>query len=458
MSAQVDPTIFREYDVRGVVDQQLTEDAVELIGRAYATFAKKTANAKKVSVGRDVREHSPRLAKALTKGLNAGGLDVVDIGVVTTPIQYFSLHNLDVDGGIMITGSHNPPDYNGLKISLGKASMHGAEIQELLKIIQAGAFVEGTGSVEEKDVTSMYVDYVTSNVKIGARKLKVVADAGNGTAGPFIIPILEKLGVDVVPLFCEVDSSFPNHHPDPTVEENLEDLKKAVAAHGADVGLAFDGDADRLGAVDEQGNVLWGDQLMILFARAILKEVPGATIVGEVKCSKTLYDDIAKNGGNPVMWKAGHSLIKSKMKETNAALAGEMSGHIFFKHRYFGFDDGIYSSLRLLELLSSTDQPLSRLLADVPKTYSTPEIRVDCPEDLKFRLVAAMVDHFKAAGHEVVDVDGARVVFSDGWGLIRASNTQPILVLRFEAESAARLEEIKQYIEGELDKVRAALR
>jgi phosphomannomutase/phosphoglucomutase len=260
----------------------------------------------------------------------------------------------------------------------------------------------------------------------------------------------------VIPLFCDVDATFPNHHPDPTVEKNLIDLKKAVAQHHADIGLAFDGDADRLGVVDEQGNVLWGDQMMILFSRSVLADVPGATIVGEVKCSKTLYDDIQKHGGKAIMWKTGHSLIKGKMKETGAQLAGEMSGHIFFKHRYFGFDDGIYAGLRLLELLSQTDRPMSQLLSDVPKTYNTPEIRVDCPENVKFKLVKAMIDHFKKK-HEVIDVDGARVLFPDGWGLIRASNTQPLLVLRFEADSQVRLDEIQGYIEGELAKVRASL-
>jgi phosphomannomutase/phosphoglucomutase len=450
----VDPTIFREYDIRGVVDRQLTEEAVRLIGRAYATVL--GAGPRRVSVGRDVRDHSPRLSESLITGLLAGGLDVIDIGVVTTPIQYFSLHHLDVGGGIMITGSHNPPEYNGLKICAGKASLHGDQIQELRRIVERGRFVEGAGQRRNEDVTARYIAYVTGNVKL-ARRLRVVADAGNGTAGPFIVPILEKLGVDVIPLFCDVDPTFPNHHPDPTVEKNLVDLKRAVLDRRADVGLAFDGDADRLGAVDEKGHVLWGDQLMILFSRAILAEAPGATIVGEVKCSKTLYDDIEKRGGKAIMWKAGHSLIKDKMRETGALLAGEMSGHLFFKHRYFGFDDGIYSSLRLLEILSREDRPLSALLDDVPRMVSTPEIRVDCEEELKFRLVKAMVEHFKSAGHRVVDVDGARVVFPDGWGLIRASNTQPILVLRFEAETAARLTEIRGYIEGELAKVRAAM-
>lgn len=455
--SSVDPTIFREYDIRGLVDEQLTEDAVEKIGRAYAAFTR-AQGVRRITVGRDCREHSPRLSTRLIAGLNAGGVDVIDIGTCTSPILYFSLHHLAADGGIMITGSHNPPEYNGLKISIGTRSVHGPDVQAFREIIESNAYGEAdrVGTSSAQDVAPDYIDWCVANIRLGDRKLKVVADAGNGTAGPFVVPILERLGVEVVPLFCEMDSTFPNHHPDPTVEKNLEDLKKAVIEGEADVGIAFDGDADRLGAVDEQGHVLWGDQMMILFSRAVLAEVPGATIVGEVKCSKTLYADIEKHGGTGIMWRTGHSLIKDKMKETGAELAGEMSGHIFFKHRFFGFDDGIYSGLRLLEILSNTDQPISALLADVPKTYTTPELRVDCPESLKFRLVSAVIEHFKKS-HDVIDVDGARVLFEDGWGLIRASNTQPILVLRFEADTEPRLAEIRGYVEGELAKVRAAI-
>lgn len=453
----VDPNIFREYDIRGLVDQDLTVEAVTAIGRAYATFAR-SRGAKRVTQARDCRDSSPRLSQALIAGLSEGGLDVVDVGVVTTPMLYFSIFHFQADGGIQITGSHNPPEYNGLKICIGTSSLHGPEIQELRKIIEEKRYLpaDKRGRVETADVAQPYEAYCVENIKLGKRKLKVVADAGNGTAGPFAIPILRKLGVEVIPLFCEMDATFPNHHPDPTVEKNLEDLIRTVKAEKADVGLAYDGDADRLGAVDEQGNILWGDQMMILFSRAVLAEKPGATIVGEVKCSKTLYDDIAKHGGRGIMWKTGHSLIKGKMRQEKAELAGEMSGHIFFKHRYFGFDDGIYAGLRLLEILSKTDQPLSRLLDDVPKTFTTPEIRVDCPEAIKFKLVAKVVEHFKAR-NEVIDVDGARITFADGWGLIRASNTQPLLVLRFEAQTKERLAEIRAYIEGELEKVRAAL-
>jgi phosphomannomutase / phosphoglucomutase len=450
----VDPTIFREYDIRGLVDRDLTTEAVELIGRAYAAFARARSGAKTVTVGRDCRDHSPRLSGALKAGLTAGGLDVIDVGVVTTPMLYFSIFHFKADGGVQITGSHNPPEYNGLKVCLGTSSLHGPEIQELRRIIEADRWTDAPrGDVVEKDVAAAYADYCTANIRMGKRRLKVVVDAGNGTAGPFAVPILRKLGVDVIPLYCEMDATFPNHHPDPTVEKNLKDLIARVKAEKADVGLAYDGDADRLGAVDENGDILWGDQMMILFSRAILRDKPGATIVAEVKCSQTLYDDIEKHGGKALMWKTGHSLIKGKMKETGAELAGEMSGHIFFKHRYFGFDDGIYAGLRLLEILSETDRPLSTLLADVPKMFNTPEIRVDCPEDLKFRLVAACVEHFKAK-HRVIDVDGARILFPDGWGLIRASNTQPLLVLRFEATTQTRLDEIKRYVEREMEAVR----
>jgi phosphomannomutase/phosphoglucomutase len=454
----VDPTIFREYDIRGLTATMLTPEAVELVGRAYAKYAGERG-AKKVTVGQDCRESSPVLAAALLRGLTRGGLDVIDVGVVATPMQYFSLFHYDADGGIMITGSHNPPEYNGLKISIGKSTVHGDDIQAFKRIIEADTFKDAAtpGTVENRPIEAAYIEYCTTNIKLGPRKLKVVADAGNGTAGPFCVPIMEKLGVEVIPLFCDMDATFPNHHPDPTVEKNLQDLIAAVRKHGADVGLAYDGDADRLGAVDEQGNILWGDQMMILFSRSVLAERPGAAIVGEVKCSQTLYDDIAARGGRPIMWRTGHSLIKEKMKEEKAELAGEMSGHIFFKHRFFGFDDGIYSGLRLLEILSNTDKPMSRLLEDVPKTFSTPELRLDCPEEIKFKLVAAVTQHFKDLKHQVIDIDGARVVFPDGWGLIRASNTQPLLVLRFEALTEARLHEIRAYVEGELEKVRRTL-
>ena len=449
----VDAGIFRSYDIRGLVETQLTVETVELIGKAYGTMAARD-EVKKVSVGYDCRDSSPVLSDALIRGITSTGIDVVNLGCVPTPIQYFSLYHLDVDGGIEVTGSHNPPEYNGFKIAIQKNSLHGEKIQEIREIIEGGEFVTGQGKSEQYDIFPAYKDFCAKNIKLGARKLKVVVDGGNGTAGPFALPVFEEHGVEVIPLFCEMDATFPNHHPDPTVEENLVELQRAVLAHEADLGIAFDGDGDRIGVVDEKGQILWGDQLLILFARAILKEEPGATIVGEVKCSQVMYDDIEKHGGNAVMWKTGHSLIKDKMKKVKAAIAGEMSGHIFFKHRFFGFDDATYAGLRLLEIVSQTNLPLSELLADVPKLHSTPELRVDCPEELKFELVAKVTQFFKEEGHTVIDIDGARVVFDDGWGLVRCSNTGPILVMRFEAENPARLAEIRKYVEDSVQMMR----
>lgn len=452
----VDAGVFRSYDIRGLVETQLTEAAVTLIGKAYGTVAR-SHKVKTVSIGRDCRDSSPRLSQALIAGINSTGIDVIDLGCVPTPMQYFSLHELDVQGGIEVTGSHNPPEYNGFKISIGTGSLHGEAIQNLRKLIEAGDFAEGEGTCESHDIFPAYQKFCAENIELGPRKLKMVVDGGNGTAGPFALPVFEQHGVELVPLYCDMDATFPNHHPDPTVEENLVDLQKAVLESQADLGIAFDGDGDRIGVVDDKGQILWGDQLLILFAREILTEEPGATIVGEVKCSQVMYDDIEKHGGKAVMWKTGHSLIKDKMKELGAAIAGEMSGHIFFKHRFFGFDDATYAGLRLLEILSKTDAPLSSLLSDLPKTYSTPELRVPCPEDLKFNLVAAATQFFKDEGHKVIDIDGARVVFEDGWGLVRCSNTGPILVMRFEAQNPARLEEIRHYVESAVEKLRLTL-
>jgi len=450
----VNPVVFREYDIRGVAGTDLTEETVELVGRALGTQVRE-AGGRTVVVGRDVRLSGPAFHRAALAGLTAAGCDVVDLGVVPTPLTYFAAKTLPVDGLCMITGSHNPPEYNGMKIGVGPSTLYGEGIQAILRQIQAGRFASGAGTVKAHDIVTPYQDHVVGNIKLGKRKLKVVVDAGNGTGG-VAIPVFQRLGLEVVPLFVEPDGRFPNHHPDPTVEKNLEHLKAKVLETRADLGIAYDGDSDRVGAVDEKGQVLWGDQLMILFSRAILAERPGAAIVGEVKCSFTMYDDIAKHGGRAIMWKAGHSLIKAKMKEEHAELAGEMSGHIFFGHRWLGFDDGIYSSARLVELLSKTDQPLSALLADVPRTFSTPELRVDCPEEKKFELVRRAQAWFSAR-YKTITVDGVRVEFPDGWGLVRASNTQPILVLRFEATSEARLAEIRALVEGQVTRLLAEL-
>ncbi len=441
--------IFREYDIRGLVDKDLTIDVVEKLGKGLGTVIRRKGGTS-IAVGRDCRESSTRFRDALNKGLTSTGLDVYDVGVVPTPLTYFAANTLPVDGLAMITGSHNPPEYNGFKIGAGKTTFHGHEIQDLRKLIERGDFqtAKKVGKVSEFDIITPYNHFVRQTVKVGRKGMKVVIDAGNGTGGHIAVPLFRAMGFDVIPLYCEMDANFPNHHPDPTVVENLEDLIAAVKREGAEVGIAYDGDADRIGVIDDQGNILWGDQLMVLFSRYVLKESPGAAIVGEVKCSYTLYDDIAQKGGRPIMWKAGHSLIKAKMKEEHAELAGEMSGHIFFKQRYFGFDDAVYSSARLLEILTHESQKLSGLLSDVPKTFASPELRVDTVEEKKFEIVKRATERLRAQGHQIIDVDGVRVTFPDGWGLIRASNTQPILVLRFEAATQDRLGEIQRLIEG----------
>jgi phosphomannomutase/phosphoglucomutase len=447
--------IFREYDIRGLVDKDLTMEVVELLGRGLGTVIQRQGG-RSVVVGRDVRESSTRFRDALSKGITSTGLNVVDVGTVPTPLTYFAANTLPVDGLAMITGSHNPPEYNGFKIGAGKTTFHGPEIQALRKLIEARDFVKADkpGTVTPYDIVTPYFHFIRQTVKVGRKGMRIVIDAGNGTGGFIAVPLFQSMGFDVVPLFCEPDSNFPNHHPDPTVVENLEDLIEAVKREKAEVGIAYDGDSDRIGVIDDQGNILWGDQLMVLFSRYVLKDSPGAAIVGEVKCSYTLYDDIARHGGRPIMWKAGHSLIKAKMKEEHAELAGEMSGHIFFKNRYFGFDDAIYSSARLLEILTTEPRKLSALLADVPKTYASPELRVDTVEEKKFELVKRATETLRKAGHSIIDVDGVRVTFPDGWGLIRASNTQPILVLRFEASTPERLKEIQALIEGTVEQMK----
>ncbi|MFN0064130.1 MAG: phosphomannomutase/phosphoglucomutase [Myxococcaceae bacterium] len=449
--------IFREYDIRGLVDKDLTEPVVEQLGLGLGTIIRRKGG-RSLALGRDCRESSTRFRDAMTKGLNATGIDVLDVGVVPTPLTYFAANTLPVDGLAMITGSHNPPEYNGFKIGAGKTTFHGHEIQELRRLIEKQDYehAKKRGSTQPFDIVTPYGHFVRQTIKVGRKGMRIVIDAGNGVGGAVAEPLFRSMGFDVVPLFCEMDARFPNHHPDPTVVENLKDVIAAVKSERAEVGIAYDGDADRIGVIDDEGNILWGDQLMILFARDVLREVPGAAIVGEVKCSQTLYDDIAQKGGQPIMWKAGHSLIKAKMRESNAALAGEMSGHIFFKHRYFGFDDAVYSTARLLEILTREPKKLSALLKDVPKTFSTPELRFDAPEEKKFDWVKRVTEALRSKGHSIVDVDGVRVTFPDGWGLVRASNTQPILVLRFEAQSEKRLSEIRSLVEGILEQVKRA--
>jgi phosphomannomutase/phosphoglucomutase len=441
----VNTNIFREYDIRGTVGDQLTDQTVATLGSSIGTFFARNG-ARRIAIGYDARKSSPGFSDILTRGFNECGIDVVLIGMVPTPVLYHTVFTKDVDGGVMITGSHNPPDHNGFKICLGKATLFGSQIQEIKDIALSGAFERGEGSVESIEVLGDYCVDIVSKIEMGARRLKVVVDAGNGMGGVTAVPVYEKLGIELIKLYTEPDSNFPNHHPDPTVTENLQDTIRAVDNNRADIGLAFDGDGDRIGVVDENGRIIWGDELMILLSRSILQTNPGATIIAEVKCSQNLFDDIEKHGGTAVMWKAGHSLIKAKMKETNAALAGEMSGHIFFADRFYGFDDATYAGARVLEILSKTDKPLSDLLSDIPPTFSTPELRVDCADERKFEVVAAIAKHF-ASTNEVITIDGARILFEHGWGLVRASNTQAILVLRFEADSEAHLNEIRAIVE-----------
>ena len=438
--------IFREYDIRGVVGRDLTDETVYDVARAIGTFYRANSIGR-ATLGRDARESSPRFRDIFIRGLTETGCDVIDIGMVPTPVLYFSLFHLDVDAGVMITGSHNPADNNGFKVCLGKSTIFGEQISQIKRFAVDKEFATGGGRSSTQDVVTAYQAYIDNNIERGGRRLKVVVDAGNGMGGFIGAPLYRSLGCEVVELFCEPDSSFPNHHPDPTVVENMQHAIAAVKEHSADLAIAFDGDADRIGVVDETGRIIWGDQLMVLFARSILKQRPGATFIAEVKCSQTLFEDISRNGGNPIMWRVGHSLIKAKMKETGAAMAGEMSGHLFFADRYFGYDDGIYAGARLLEILSKTSAPLSSLLADLPRMVSTPEIRVDCPDDEKFAVVKTLTSDFNRT-HEVIDIDGARILFDHGWGLVRASNTQPVIVMRFEADNDAELKAIRDKIEG----------
>jgi phosphomannomutase / phosphoglucomutase len=442
-------SIFREYDIRGLAEKDFDADFALLLGKVHGT-AIAARGGKRVTVGRDCRSTSDAYADAVIAGMASAGLHVYDIGVCPTPLLYFSLFHLDVDGGIQITASHNPSEYNGFKICLGKDTLYGRHIQEIRSKMEQRDFHEKPGGkVERYEIVAPYHKWLLADVPKLSRPLKIVIDAGSGVGGPVAPPIFKQLGCTVWEIACEPDAKFPFHHPDPTVPENLEMLIEKVKQQKADVGIAYDGDADRIGAVDEKGNILWGDELLVLFARDVLKRNPQAIVISEVKCSQRLYDDIAKNGGNPIMWKAGHSLLKAKMKETQALLAGEMSGHMFFKERYFGYDDAIYASLRLLEILADSGKPLSSLLADLPPSVCTPEIRVDCPDERKFIIAEKATEYFRKH-YDVIDVDGVRVQFPEGWGLIRASNTQPALVLRFEAQSAAKLNEYRALVEEKL--------
>lgn len=445
---KLNPQIFREYDIRGIVGEDLTAATVEQIGLAIGTTLRRSGG-KTLALGRDMRTSSDEFRDVLTASITATGCDVIDIGRVPTPVLYFSLHHLQPDGGVMITGSHNPSNFNGFKISIGIHSLHGEKIQELKGLIDRGDFEKGQGTSSTRNVLDDYIEKIASIIHL-PRNVRFVADGGNGCFGLAGPALFKRLGLDPVLMYEEPDGRFPNHHPDPTVAKNLADLIARVRAEKAELGIGFDGDADRIGVVDEEGNILWGDQLLLLLARDLLKKRPGATIVGEVKCSKNLFSGIEARGGTAVMAPAGHSLIKKKMRETGALLAGEMSGHICFADNFYGFDDALFAACRLLEIVASSNMKLSEMLADVPRTATTPEIRIDCPDDQKFRIVAELTETFRGR-YDVVDIDGVRVNFPNGWGLIRASNTQPVLVLRFEADDEAGLTEIVGLVKKEME-------
>ncbi|MCX6568616.1 MAG: phosphomannomutase/phosphoglucomutase [Candidatus Aminicenantes bacterium] len=446
----INPKIFREYDIRGIVGQDLDETVVETLGRAMGTFFLGRGQ-KDVAVGRDCRLSSPGFAAALIRGLLSTGCDVADLGVVPTPLLYFAVFYKKMPAGVMITGSHNPPEHNGFKMMSGEDTLYGKTIQALYEIVHKGVFPRGEGRVAALDVVPEYQDYVARNVRF-ARAVKVVIDAGNGTGGVVAVPLLRKMGAEVIDIFCEPDGRFPNHHPDPTLPEAMDKLIAKVRETGAELGVAYDGDADRIGVVDAEGRILWGDQLLILFARDILPSRPGAAVISEVKASKVLYEEIERLGGRPIMWRTGHSLIKEKIREEKAPLAGEMSGHIFFADRWFGFDDAIYASARLLEILSRSKTKLSAMLAGLPKTYSTLEIRIYASDEVKFRIVDE-VRRELAARYPIIDIDGVRAIFPGGWGLVRASNTQAVIVLRFEADTEAELAAIQKEVRGVLQKI-----
>ncbi len=431
--------IFRQYDVRGIVGRDLTPDVARALGRGYAALLEERGIRGAVAVGRDNRPSGDGLRDGLVAGLTGCGVDVIDVGVVPTPLLYWSLFNEPVVGGIQITGSHNPPEYNGFKLSVGKTSIHGDAIQHLYDLAVGDRFPSGSGTVRDSAIIDRYIDDVVERVGPLSRPLKIVADYGNGVGAVVGPQLLERLGARVTQLFAESDGTFPNHHPDPTVVENVQDLITAVGREGADLGVAFDGDADRLGLIDEHGEIVWGDHILILYARDVLARTgPGQSVIFDVKCSQALPDAVRAAGGVPVMWKTGHSLIKDKMKEARAPIAGEMSGHMFFAEGFYGHDDALYGAARLLRIVADSGTTVSGLLADVPKFVSTPELRVDVDEERKFAVVEEAARDFRAR-YDVVDVDGVRVLFGDGWGLMRASNTQPVLVMRFEAPNAERL-------------------
>lgn len=447
----LNPSIFREYDIRGIAERELRDPDVEALGRGLATYLIRHSG-RAICVGRDCRLSGERLHAALISGMIAAGAHILDIGVVPTPVLYYSAAHFKADGAVMITGSHNPPEYNGFKTVCGPGTLHGSEIQSIHKLIASADFESGDGSVQQVDAVTPYIDELASQFRFD-RKVRVVLDAGNGTAGPVVHRLLAKLNVDAIEMFFDMNGHFPNHHPDPTVLANLRHLQEAVRDRGAELGIAFDGDSDRLGAVDENGSVVYGDMLLFIFGREILSRKPGSTFIGEVKCSQVMYDKLAELGGKPIMYKTGHSLIKAKMRQERAELAGEMSGHMFFADRYYGYDDAIYAACRLIEIVAKSGQPLSRQLDGIPRLVSTPELRIDCPDETKFKVVQKVADNIRQH-RQVIDVDGVRVPFEHGWGLVRASNTQPVLVMRFEATSEEWLDRYRDEIEKAVEQAK----
>ncbi len=465
---KVSPLIFREYDIRGIAGRDLTGEIARLVGRAFGTLVKAIHRDEdlRVSVGRDARLSSDELTEALIEGIVATGVGVYDLGICPTPLQYFSLHRLGLSGGVMVTGSHNPPEYNGFKLSIGRETIHGAAIQQLRHIIERGDYhlSPRQGDVVAYDIINAYRQYMQEHFSSlrdsNYRVFRVVVDAGNGTGGLVAPELLRHLGCEVVELYCEPDGRFPNHHPDPTVIENMQDLIETTVRTGADLGVGYDGDVDRIGVVDPRGRIIWGDQILVILARDILKSHPGAKVIGDVKCSDFMFKEVKKAGGVPIMWKTGHSLVKEKMKQEGAILAGELSGHIFIADRYFGYDDAIYTTLRLIEVMKKEGKGIEELLADVPTRYNTPEIRIECPEEKKRAVVQRVVERFRGYMRnggcpyelkEIYDIDGVRAVFERGWVLLRSSNTQPVVVMRAEADDEETLEKLKVYMMKEFE-------
>ncbi|RLD16625.1 MAG: phosphomannomutase [Caldiserica bacterium] len=447
----INPLIFREYDIRGIAEKDLTDDVVYQIAKGFAKMCI-SEGIRDAIVGMDGRNSSPRIKKKVIEGLINSGINVIDIGRVPTPVFYFATHHLKIKSGIQVTGSHNPPEYNGLKMSLNFSTIFGEKIKRIYEIVLKKDFVDGKGELKNYNIVPDYQNFLKKDIKIQKNNLKIVLDAGNGVGGEVFLPVLKDWGFEVYPLYIEVDGNFPNHFPDPTVPDNLKDLIEKVKETNADIGIAFDGDADRIGIIDEKGNIIWGDRLLIFLSKFMLKRNPKGKVVFEVKCSKSLPEMVEKYGGVPIMWRTGHSPIEDKIKIEKAILGGEMSGHIYFYDRYFGYDDAIYTAARVIEILSNLDSKISDVLKEAPIYPVTPEIRIECKDEVKFKIVEELTEHFKRKT-EVIDIDGARIIYPDGWGLVRASNTQPVLVLRFEANTEKRLEEIKKEIEGVLEEI-----